>query len=155
MVNTIPPVSISVNGNTLSSFGAFTYQWIFNGTPINGATDSIYLALQDGSYQVSITDESGCSALSNSVNVVVSNLEDLMDSSGFTLYPNPVRDQLTITGLDFSNRPVYPYHLFDYTGRKLKSGMFIKHQSFIDMKEFTSGMYLLEVGGTIRKFIKE
>lgn len=155
VVNTLPPVSISVNGNTLSSFGASTYQWIFNGTPINGATDSIYLALQDGSYQVSITDASGCAALSNSVNVVVSGLEVVMAKSGFTLYPNPGRDQLTVTGLDFSSNSVYRYCIFDYTGQKLKSGMFIKHHSFIDIKEYTSGMYLLEVGGAVRKFIKE
>lgn len=154
-VNALPPVSISVNGNTLSSFGASTYQWIVNGNPINGAIDSVHLAVQDGSYQVLITDENGCTALSNSVNVVVSGLENVASTSSFILFPNPVKDNLRIDGLDFNANTFYAYKLFDYTGRKMQSGVLNINDTVISLNDYPSGVYFIAISGIVRKFIKE
>lgn len=46
-------------------------QWLFNGEPISGATDSVYLAGETGLYQVVYTSADGCTALSNSLEVEI------------------------------------------------------------------------------------
>lgn len=82
----VPPVSIVVNGDTLSSFGAVSYQWYLNGSPINGATDSVLYATQNGSYTLLITDNNGCPALS--LPVVINGIEDVKREF-VSVYPNP------------------------------------------------------------------
>jgi hypothetical protein len=47
----------------------YSYQWQFNGTPITGATNSVYAASSAGSYNVVITDAQLCSATSNSITI--------------------------------------------------------------------------------------
>jgi hypothetical protein len=49
----------------------YTYQWQFNGSPITGATGSVYAASNAGNYTVQITDLQGCTAVSNAVTVNV------------------------------------------------------------------------------------
>ncbi|HPH85388.1 MAG TPA: T9SS type A sorting domain-containing protein [Ferruginibacter sp.] len=46
-----------------------TYQWRLNNADLNGATSPTHLATQAGNYTVRITDASGCSAISSSVQV--------------------------------------------------------------------------------------
>ena len=87
-VHPAPPVSISVNGDTLSAYGAVSYLWYFNGNQINNATDSTYIATQSGYYTVKVTDGNGCTALSNPVNVNLSGISSIL-SSELSIYPNP------------------------------------------------------------------
>ena len=46
-------------------------QWMFNGTPINGATESFYQALETGFYSVVYTNGFGCFAESEVVDIVL------------------------------------------------------------------------------------
>jgi hypothetical protein len=83
-----PPVSISVNGDTLSVYGAVTQQWYLNGSAINGATSNIYLASQGGSYTVMVTDTNGCVATSSAV--IISGIENVSEEDVVSVYPNPL-----------------------------------------------------------------
>lgn len=48
------------------------YNWMFNGSNINGATDSIYYAKSAGNYNVFVKDTvTGCSALGNQVSLTI------------------------------------------------------------------------------------
>jgi len=58
------PVTLSA----LASQGGYTYEWLYNGSPIANASSSL-VTFDAGSYQVRITDQNGCTALSNSVQV--------------------------------------------------------------------------------------
>ncbi|MFM9052619.1 MAG: T9SS type A sorting domain-containing protein [Bacteroidota bacterium] len=49
-----------------ASLSGLSYQWYLNGQAITGATDSIYLASQGGSYSVTVSDAGGCSASATS-----------------------------------------------------------------------------------------
>jgi gliding motility-associated-like protein len=52
----------------LAASGAVSYQWLFNGQPIDGAKDSIYLATKAGKYAVIFVNPLGCrSSASDSV----------------------------------------------------------------------------------------
>ncbi len=56
--------SISRTGNTLTSSAAQSYQWYFNGTAIQGATQVSFEATESGIYTVQIVDANGCTATS-------------------------------------------------------------------------------------------
>ncbi len=87
-VHQLPPVSISVNGDTLNAYNAVSYQWYLNGNLIGGANTGIYIANQAGSYSVEVTDTNGCSAISNPINVTgISELRN--PQSAIRIFPNP------------------------------------------------------------------
>ena len=48
----VTPASIIRQGDTLSSYGAVSYQWFLNNNPITNATGPIYIAGQQGLYSI-------------------------------------------------------------------------------------------------------
>jgi hypothetical protein len=85
-----PPVSISVNGDSLLSYAAVTYQWYFNGVEIGGANSPLWVAGQSGFYTVQVTDTNGCTATSLPVNVTLTGMETVYkDELG--IFPNPLQ----------------------------------------------------------------
>ena len=82
-------------GNQLSSSATSGNQWNFNGTPIPGATSLVYAAFQSGTYTVTVTDPSGCTA--ESLPFIYTGLNEAgMAEAGISVYPNPVKDVLNI-----------------------------------------------------------
>lgn len=71
-------VTLSTNTGT-----GYTYQWLLNGNPINGANSSSYYATQSGNISVRITDNSGCIGVS-AVTVVTNNGPSVTITSGNT-----------------------------------------------------------------------
>ncbi len=69
--------SINAEGNTTICEGASinlttdtdytNYQWFYNGIPIYQANQANFLATQTGDYFVSVTNETGCQGISNSI----------------------------------------------------------------------------------------
>ncbi len=47
----------------------YTYQWLFDGAPIPGATGETYSTSDFGDYSVRITDQNGCTFISNKINL--------------------------------------------------------------------------------------
>ncbi len=80
-----------------------TYQWTVNGSPIATAIDTFWVALQNGSYTLRVTDSSGCSTFSNPYNFNrFSQLERFKKL--LSVYPNPVREILSLeVGSGFAN----------------------------------------------------
>ncbi len=93
MVVTVNPLPVPVivrTGSVLSTtLGYTTYQWILNGAPITGETNSTANAGQDGRYTVQVTDANGCSALSDSLHVSLGVNEASSDVTLINIYPNP------------------------------------------------------------------
>ena len=54
---------------TANSGNGYTYQWQMNNTNINGATNQSYTATQAGTYNVIVSNATGCSTASTSVTV--------------------------------------------------------------------------------------
>lgn len=64
-----PAPIITVRCLQLRSTPAAAWQWLRDGVEIPGATDSLYLADDTGSYSVRITDTDGCTALSGELHI--------------------------------------------------------------------------------------
>jgi PKD repeat protein len=52
-------------------FGMSSYQWYKNGTPVSGAVNDTLHAWKYGQYWVEVTNSSGCSGISNKMNVYI------------------------------------------------------------------------------------
>ncbi|MDB5280999.1 MAG: hypothetical protein JWO06_74, partial [Bacteroidota bacterium] len=82
-----PPVSISVNGDTLTVYNSVACQWFLDGQPIAGATQPVYIANSTGSYTVAVTNSNGCSAISSPY--IISGIGVLPEEK-MDIYPNPL-----------------------------------------------------------------
>jgi len=149
----VPSVSIIVQGDTLSSFGQQSYQWIYNGTPIPGATGADYVALQHGSYSVQATDVNGCSNISSPV--LVTGIADLLMAQELSIYPNPSvgNCQLTVdNSLVGSALEVY-----DEQGRLVFNSELRTQNSELSLN-VARGVYYLRIsneeGSVVRKLVK-
>jgi len=74
--------SVVLNANTGTGF---TYVWKLNGVAITGATSAIYTANATGSYTVTVTNASNCSASSSATVVTVNTLPTATISAAGTL----------------------------------------------------------------------
>ena len=87
--------SITQSGDTLFALtGAASYQWYFNGSIVNGATNYYYVAQASGDYNVVAIDANGCEVEAAIFNVIAS-LDAITESEVF-VYPNPASGTLTI-----------------------------------------------------------
>ena len=112
----LPPVSISVNGDTLTVYAANTIQWYLNGNIIPGATAPIYIAPVAGNYTVAITDSNECSAVSTAVAYTPVGISDIIKDGDIGFYPNPSADGkwILIAGTSLMQSQV---EIFDNNGR--------------------------------------
>lgn len=107
----IPLISQNINVLTCSEIG-YSYQWYLNGEIIPLANGQNYLATEDGTYTVTITQQL-CQEISPAFDFVFTGLTTLA-SMEFYLFPNPVINELTVvTGL----QSIYDARVFDETGR--------------------------------------
>jgi hypothetical protein len=61
-----PSPTITFNSGSLNAGSFATYQWSFNGSEINGATNSTHIPIQGyGTYQVNVTNSVGCQGSSS------------------------------------------------------------------------------------------
>jgi hypothetical protein len=145
-----PTPVISLLGDTLMApSGYFSYQWTFNGVPISGATDSIYIVINDGIYTVIVTDNIGCSGESAPINYTTSIWENSFSVSN--IFPNPVSDFLNFdVGSKFER-----WFVLDPLGRKLIEGIATgTTYGKIDVRSLIPGLYLLGIYENNRTIMK-
>jgi hypothetical protein len=126
-------IDITVTGGN----PAYSFDWDNDGTGDFDDTEDL-TGLAGGTYIVVVQDEAGCSI--NESITVNSQLGVATNAlSTLTIYPNPVRDNLTIT-----QEGNFVYQLVTLEGKVLVNGTGL-NQKVIDMNEFAKGVYLLNV----------
>ncbi len=147
-------VTVSVLGDTLTAYSGSSYQWFWNGNPVNGAISSTYIAYSSGAYFVQVTDSNGCSAKSSVINIVTDLNE--IDPNSIQIYPNPLLNgnwQLVV----FDNLIGVQARIFDESGRQVGRFKIESLHSEIPA-QLASGVYYLSINtslGTInRKLVK-
>lgn len=149
----VPSVSIIVQGDTLSSFGAVSYQWYYNGSAISGATAPVYVARQSGAYSVAITDANGCRAVSTPTNVGVNGIANMADGN-FRISPNPVANYLIIQSTEVHQK-IQSIRVYDMLGRLMATD----NKNYMDVSQLPAGAYCViistEQGDYQQRIIKQ
>ena len=80
-----------------------SYQWIYEGQVLSGATDSSYTVSlgMDGTYQLVVTSALGCTDTAM-ISVVLGSTNTLAERFGLQVFPNPVQDVLQLRLDDWS-----------------------------------------------------
>ncbi|HRG87828.1 MAG TPA: T9SS type A sorting domain-containing protein [Chitinophagales bacterium] len=133
-----PPVSISLNGDTLKAYNSSAYQWYFNGNIIEGAIEDTYVANQAGSYSVTIIDSNGCSAVSNAI--VIDSVTETEERSNILLCPNPVSGELIIQ----TQILITTINIYNAIGEQVVRIM-LPINNKVNVRYLATGIYLAEI----------
>jgi glucose/arabinose dehydrogenase len=144
---TSPVPIIEASNDTLSVVGGGfeSYQWYLGGVPIAGATDSVFVATESGTYTASVVDFFGCEGGSNSLDVDLTASNSLPQLKSVTVTPNPfqssIRVEMTVS------EPLY-LELFinDMQGKTLLSDRLAVTSTAVrnyELGKVPSGTYLL------------
>lgn len=136
-----PVPVIIVRGDTLSgdTTGVTSYTWYRNGAVINNANGYIFIAGQDGYYQVEETKSNTCSNISDSVHVVHTGINKIQDID-FTF--------MTLSGNTFvarSDRFIDGYSIYTSCGQLLRSENTHANEIRIDIHDTAPGIYVLSI----------
>jgi hypothetical protein len=136
-----PQPEITVSGDTLTSSSALLYEWYLNGNPL-GINAPQLIATQNGCYQVAITNAEGCSAISDSVCLLITEILPLSEN-GIHLYPNPFEDKLFITLSHLKGDE--NLFIYDINGKLCFHTRLVQKETALNMKNLNKGIYLVAI----------
>jgi hypothetical protein len=110
---------------------------MMDGDTIPGAMQSSWIALTDGFYSVLVTDANGCSASSDTVQMVGVKLHELRPEQT-QFWPNPVRDFLYMNKLAGEESAVVVYNSMGQIQKNIRIS-----DSIVDVSGLTPGIYFL------------
>ena len=96
------------------------FQWYFEGEPIPGANSGTIRPEASGEYYLEVTDQNGCSSLSDSRFFNITGLEDEPLSLKTRLYPNPTDGETLYLELPEAAGAIRQISLQDNLGRDLR-----------------------------------
>jgi hypothetical protein len=130
----------------------YTYQWLKNNQPVNGATNQLYTATTVGNYKVAVTSSNGCSKTSGKVTVFTSckEMNESFASSSVIAYPNPFQDviYLDLSKLNWNEDPL-EIRIADVSGKIIFQKTFSSQTEIEIGNELPVGFYLVEVKGNV------
>lgn len=116
---------------------------------VSGATGKIFLPATTGSYLVSIV-KNGCTVYSDCEYVTITGVGESINTE-FTLYPNPVTENL-IVNLGFTSKSVKVV-VMNVMGAEINTRTFSNTESFeLAMADLPSGVYFLRIKTDTRNF---
>jgi PKD repeat protein/photosystem II stability/assembly factor-like uncharacterized protein len=152
--------TIYIVGDTLFSSASTGNQWYFNGSPISGATDSLYIpTVIGGSYYVVVSDTNGVCSNTSSVFLSIEEKDDIGIS--YSIYPNPNNGNGTLSIISENESPLL-IEITDVIGKIVYSEKMtpkVKQQTdvLIDLGTDVKGVYLLKIsnskGSTSKKIV--
>jgi hypothetical protein len=145
-----PQGILQQDDSLISNSGYATYQWYFNGTAINGATEYLFVATYSGNFSVVSSDTNGCE-VEAVINNVLAGQQYINVDRKIELYPNPVKDELGIRSSMFGEKAV-DISIYNVTGEKIYSlerAQDIHSPDFKINCDFLSpGLYFIELSGS-------
>jgi glucose/arabinose dehydrogenase len=149
LANSTPDApEITADGNLLQAPAGFaSYQWFLDGEIIEGASSFTYNATISGSYTVEVTNEAGCSALSEPYPVIVDATIETLGIHRLSVSPNPFTDAFNLEML-VDRQGTFSFSIFNAGGqiiwqkRETISGIY---RVEIPARQWAAGMYLLKV----------
>jgi hypothetical protein len=121
----------------------YSYQWLDcnNGmNPITGATNSVFIPSQSGSYAVNITD--GVCLEQSNCHVVTGVGIDELDQTELSFFPNPVLEELTI---QVGKGRITGIRITDNSGSLVYRIKINSKINIVDFSDFAKGVYFVQV----------
>lgn len=153
---------ISVSGSVLNSSTANGNQWYKNNVLIPAADDQSYSPDGAGYYQVSVTDEHGCSNKSDSVFYEpTTGIGQYHSGLSVAVYPSPFKNTLQVSVQDAPNVSGSAFRLVmtNQLGQVVHTATFKSRHYAADLSGIASGIYFLHVsndqGSSLIKVVKE
>ena len=138
-------VSTSVDEITITANATgVDYQWVDcndNYAFISGETNQVFVASENGSYAVILTDGS-CVDTSDCVEITTVGLLTNNLSESVRLYPNPVSNEMTI---DVSDAVIVAVEVVSATGKRVYSESLNTSKTKISTTSWDSGVYFVNV----------
>ena len=138
-------VSSSSSAQVSAPTGFATYEWS------TGAATSVIVVTQSGTYTVTVTDDNGCTNSDEiQVTVAATGLDEFDQTLGqVTLFPNPVRDVLTVQYEALQGTETLQWELHTVLGQRLDAGRIntagSAGQRSLDVSTLPSGIYILHL----------
>jgi hypothetical protein len=141
--------TISVNANVLTASKGSSYLWFRNGILIPNETGRTITVYTSGNYKVVVTYDNDCVSESNAVPFSITDLENAIESTSLTLYPNPVENgelHLSLLSNEFGEVEV---SIYDVTGKVHLNKSFAKNnvaeEKSFDISHINQGIYWVKV----------
>jgi hypothetical protein len=125
-----------------------SYQWFFNGLPVDGAINSYVMANEPGNYAVQVTTDFGCD-IQSSVFILENSVPALLNNR-IELFPNPALNSINIR----TNSPG-EWRITDTLGNEIMSGNSSTRSYQVDIESLSDGVYLFSINAANRRFIKK
>lgn len=140
--------AILVNGNTLMAFESnANYDWVNcdNNFISTGVTTQSYTPTDDANYAV-ILSSGSCVDTSSCISLNPGSIDQNSLSNAFNVYPNPLKDELSIVLLDEqSSVTSITLRIFDTKGNLMYQNKMNRKNTVINIENYTSGIYMLQI----------
>jgi uncharacterized delta-60 repeat protein len=124
-------------------------------TAIPNENNPVFTPKELGSYAVEVT-KNGCAVTSNCFDITVLGTKDFDIQNSFRLYPNPVKDFITIETNSLDNSKL---NIFDVTGQIIFSKELKATSTKLNISNLPIGVYIFQISndtGTVtKKIIKD
>ena len=131
----------NLNGVLIAPNGGVSWEWFLNGDALDYNFPEM-VPMNSGAYTVITTNEFGCSSLSNEVNVIVENVDE-MSAAQLMLYPNPAENKVNVI-VPHGYRGV---QVINTTGQVMYSDGNAAGVQQIDVSQWAAGVYRIEIPG--------
>ncbi len=130
-----------------NTLGSYTYQWYFNGEPIETPAASPWIFyksdMADGTYYCEVTNPDGCTKITDEFVWSTIGLKDV-SLANIDIFPNPASGHIMIEGVEVEKIDVITFH--DITGKAVLQVN--PNNNRIEIGELNQGIYLMEVSMT-------
>ncbi len=140
------PVITENTGALISSVSGISYQWFYEGNPINNSNSISILPTLTGNYIVEVTYTDGCTRLSAIHFYAIVGLEEY--TNNYSISPNPTNG---IVSIKSNKSGIVHVEIFDVFGKVIST---TDTSDKIDMSYLNNGIYFLSIEGIKYRIIK-
>jgi hypothetical protein len=147
-VNPLPSAEVTTEGSVLTAVDGVAWQWSIDG--IAAVTTPSIVASQTGMYTVEITNEFGCSVVSDSL-AITSGITNIQLQASINVYPNPMKAQSRIE----LPQGLFDIEIFDQTGARVRSMPGSRGVVMMERGSLVTGVYHVRVSNeTTQKYVR-
>ena len=138
-------VTISVNGIYLEATPGFvSYQWLDGiGSFIPGANSQNYLPSNAGEYSVEVTDQNGCTGISNTINYIIESLNS--ENNILSIYPNPTSNWITLETQESIKNDINIINVIGEKVYTISKDKFLDNYEMINIGNLPKGTYIIQL----------